>query len=493
MHIRSEPLMLSIDIGSSSVKGLAYDQHGQAFPGIRAKVLCSLKHHADGGAEANLLHICQAVDQVLDTLHVRLGSREVLGVAFTSIASSLVALDVDFQPLSPVLTYADTRSLHLLQDLPFDPSRLDRTGCPDYTAYWPTQILWWQATSALQAAHWCNIADHVLWRYFGEAPRTSYSLASWTGLLNRHTLRWDGALLQQLGLIDDQLPVLTDHTVPHLHLKKEHLQRWPKFAHIPFFPAVGDGAAANVGSAATRPGQVALTVGTTSALRAVLPTRTPAIPQGLWSYLIDQDHALLGGALTEGGNIHQWMRESLNLGPWDELEQHLSQLPPDGHGLTFVPSFSGERSPHYNPEATGTLHGLKLSTRPLQVLQVGMEGIAYRLADIAQRLSTALEVRPTYFASGQAVLSSNVWLQMLSDVLDAPVVVTDIPDEATARGAALMGLGALGVLDPFDLPDRRITAAFEPSVQAHQIYQQAMQRQTHLMHLLRPARTLQNA
>ncbi|GEM46747.1 gluconokinase [Deinococcus cellulosilyticus] len=486
MYIRSEPIVLSIDIGSSSVKGLAYDQNGQALPGIRARVSCGLSHSDDGGAEANLARITQAVDQVLDALHVRSGSREVLGVAFTSIASSLVALDRHQQPVLPVLTYADTRSVPALGQLQPDPGRVNRTGCPDYTAYWTAQIPWWRSAFGMEATTWCNIADHVLWRYFGGTVRTSYSLASWTGLLNRHLLRWDPDLLNQLHLSEDQLPLLDDHTAAHRHLGAEYAHRWPKFAHIPFFPALGDGAAANVGSAATRMDTVALTVGTTSALRAVVPSRLPSIPAGLWSYLVDEDHALLGGALTEGGNIHQWMRESLNLGPWNELEKRVAEIEPDSHGLTFVPSFSGERSPNYNPQATGTLHGLKLSTHPHQIVRAGMEGIAYRLADIARRLRPSLGAAPTYVASGQAILSSNLWLQMLSDVLGAPVVVTDVPDEATARGAALMALKALNILDPFELPERMVTAAFEPRPHIHDIYQQALRRQMQLIEALTP-------
>lgn len=486
MYIRSEPIVLSIDIGSSSVKGLAYDQNGQALPGIRAKVPCTLSHSDDGGAEASLARITQAVDQVLDTLHVRTGSREVLAVSFSSIASSLVALDEHHQPVLPVLTYADTRSVPAIKQLSRDPGRLNRTGCPDYTAYWSAQIPWWRSAFGLEASKWCNIADHVLWRYFGGSLRTSYSLASWTGLLNRHLLQWDPELLSQLHLSTDQLPLLEDHTSPHRHLSAEYAYRWPKFAHIPFFPALGDGAAANIGSAATRTDTVALTVGTTSALRAVVPRRFSSIPAGLWSYLVDADHALLGGALTEGGNIHQWMRESLNLGPWHELEQRVAAIEPDSHGLTFVPSFSGERSPNYNPQATGTLHGLKLSTHPHQIVRAGLEGIAYRLADIARRLRPALDASPVFLASGQAILSSNLWLQMLSDVLGAPVLVTDVPDEATARGAALMALKALNILDPFQLPERMVTAAFEPRPHIHDIYQQALARQMHLIEALSP-------
>lgn len=483
MYLRSEPVILSVDIGSSSVKGFAFDQSGEALPGIEGRATCALRYSPGGGAEVDLPCIVRAVDTVLDTLHARCGSREVLGVAMTSIASSLVALDSARRPLPPVLSYADTRSRTHLGALTPDPERVTRTGCPDYTAYWPAQIGWWQsrAPGACSPRFWCSVADALQDRWFGGPLQTSYSLASWTGAFNRETLDWDPAVLGELELSVAQLPQPVEHSAARVGLRDEYARRWPKFARIPFFPAVGDGAAANVGSGATAPGQVALTVGTTSALRTVLPGRAPVVPEGLWSYLVSGERALVGGALTEGGNLHQWMCSVLQVGSWADLELRLGALAPDAHGLTFIPSLGGERSPNYNPDASGTLHGLKFSTTSLDMLQAAMEGVAYRLADIAARLRPTLGTPPTYIASGKAILSSDVWLQLLADVLNAPVVVTDFPDEASARGAARLALGALGLLDPYAAPRRARSHVYEPRAEVHEIYGAAMHRQQGLM------------
>ena len=82
---------------------------------------------------------------------------------------------------------------------------------------------------------------------------------------------------------------------------------------MPFYLAVGDGAAANVGSGCVEAGQVALSLGTTAALRTVSTEKLPPVPDGLWSYRITQDRHLIGGATTEGGNIFKWMEETFAL------------------------------------------------------------------------------------------------------------------------------------------------------------------------------------
>ena len=80
--------------------------------------------------------------------------------------------------------------------------------------------------------------------------------------------------------------------------------RWPQLAEVPFFLAVGDGAAVNIGSGCTDRRNIALTVGTTAAMRLVVDhpgdAVAPAVPKGLWGYILRGDRTLLGGAFSEG-------------------------------------------------------------------------------------------------------------------------------------------------------------------------------------------------
>lgn len=475
------PVVLALDIGSSGVKGAAFDTLGRTLSGLEAQEDVSLQYGAGGAAEVPLGAFTAAVETVLDRLHKRLGPRPVIGVALTSIASSLVALNENGEPIAPTLSYADTRAAGEVEAVR-RADLLSEVGCPAFSAYWPAQVRWWQAHHG-PAAQFCNLPDLLLRHWTGEFV-TSYSLASWTGMLDRYSLNWNAAALAVAGLSAAQLPTLVDYDHA-LFLDAPFTARWPKLAGVPFYPAIADGATANVGSGALTPTRIAVTVGSTSAVRVVVAGEPPTIPAGLWSYRITRQWHLLGGALTEGGNLYGWLKHTLRLGG-KELEQELLDIAPDSHGLTFIPSLGGTRSPDYDPHARGTIHGLSYATTPAHMARAAMEGVSCRLADLAHRLPMPDDA--VFIASGKALLASRPWQQMLADALGRPLLLEERPTGASARGAALLALKAQGYEMPTEPAAQRLV---EPNPVCHDIYMAASARMQDLTHCLQGLRTAQ--
>src|SRR5262249_24652005 len=189
----------------------------------------------------------------------------------------------------------------------------------------------------------------------------------------------------------EQLPALGDLRDGLRGLRQEYAERWSALKDVPWFPAVGDGATANVGSGCARSGCVAVTVGTSSAVRAVAPLEWSTRPtKGLWRYLLDGRRAVVGGALSEGGNLFAWMEQVLRLAPLQEAERQVTALPPDGHGLTILPYLAGERSLGWHAEARATIAGLSPGTTADELLLAGIEALAYRIAAVYRQLGQAL-------------------------------------------------------------------------------------------------------
>jgi gluconokinase len=494
-----QPLVIALDIGSSGIKAVAFDSRAQAVPELVARAPFALEAMHDGGSEVNLDKLERAVYSVMDELHAKLGQHEILAVALTGFAPSLVALDADGQELAPALSYADTRSQGFVSTRR-DADLMDRSGCPAYSSLWSAQIPWWMAQQPeTDVRRWLSVPDYILSRWFGlEHLSTTYSLAAWTGLLNRHALEWDRRSLKALKLEPRSFLPLADHDAPQVGLPEPWRSRWPRFSDVPFFPAVGDGAAANIGSGAIGRAAIAVTVGTSAAVRAALPSPVKTIPDGLWAYRVTRDCALVGGALTEGGNLFAWARETLRLEDdlesrlESQLESQLKQFGPDAHGLTFIPSFAGERSPGYRPNARGTVHGLSLASTPLELLCAALEGVTYRLADLIERLGPIMEPEAQVILSGNAILASPFWSQMLADALGRRVTCCAEP-EATARGAAILALMALGLggldsggLDSGGLESfpARLGATLEPNFERHEKYRRGLERQRSLIRKL---------
>ena len=489
------PLILAIDIGTSSVRAVLFDRLGRAVEGTEVRQAHEIRTTAAGASETdadallNLVWLC--IDGVLEQAGSL--STQIAGVATCTFVSNVLGVDDAGQAITPLTTYADTRAAGDVADLraEFDEAAVhDRTGCHFHPSYLPARFRWLARVHPdlfQQVARWVSIGEYLELKLFGEAA-VSCSVASWTGLLDRRRLVWDEPLLAALPISEEQLSPLTDVSVPRQGLRGEFAARWPALRDVPWFPAVGDGATANIGSGCVSPARVALTVGTSSAMRVVVSGPVAYVPDGLWCYRVDGRRSLPGGALTEGGSVFEWMTETLQVGNLAELEPALAAMEPDAHGLTVLPFLAGERSPGWAGHARATIHGLSLSTTPLDVLRAGLEAVAYRIALVFDLLRPLLPADPQVVASGGALLSSPAWLQIMTDVLGRPVAVSEV-EQASARGAALLALEALGVLDDVADAPAFVGDVHQPDAGRHVRYREAMERQWDLYErLVRPGR-----
>jgi gluconokinase len=479
------PLVLAIDVGSSSVRGALYDARADRREETAAHEAHALVAGPDGAVEAPAEELAACVERVVDGVLAAAGGSAgpIAAVALDTLASTLVGADASGRPVTPLYTYADSRPAEDVEDLRREldgPAVLQRTGCPLHAAYWPARLRWLRrvrSADVARVASWMDLGTFLYRRWFARADvPASYSIASWTGLLDRRALRWDAPLLEHLGMRAESLPPLADYTAGQRGLAPAFSRRWPALADAVFFPAVGDGAAANVGSGCVSPARIALTVGTTGALRVVVPAAAPEVPAGLWAYKVGAAETLLGGSLSEGGNVFAWARETLRLPPGPELESALRALPPDGHGLTVLPLLAGERSPGWAPSATGAVAGVTLATTPLHLVQACLEAVCYRFAGVADLLDPHLDESRAIVASGGALTASPAWVQMMADVLQHRVLLSHEP-ELTSRGTAVLALRALGAWSSLDEVPVPALESCAPDPARAGLYRRAVERQ----------------
>jgi gluconokinase len=326
-----------------------------------------------------------------------------------------------------------------------------------------------------------SFGEYFYLRLFGRAL-CSVSMASGTGLFNPNACEWDAEMLKCVGIDAEHLSPLSKNNEALTGLNREYAERWPALSGLPWLPAVGDGATSNVGAGCVTKDMVALMVGTSGAMRVCWRADRVRIPRGLWCYRASREYVVMGGALSNGGNVYAWCQDTLRLEP-DGVEEQLAAMEADGHGLTALPFFSGERSTGWADYARAGVVGMSLDTQPLEILRALLEAVAYRFAAIYDLLREEIPANPRIIASGGGLLNSPAWAQIMADVIGAPVVASAVP-EASSRGTALLTSQALGYINDLEAVDAPFGETYQPNPANHDRYRRGRQRQQRLYDLL---------
>ncbi len=452
------PLVVGLDIGTSSVRGLVYDALGRPVEGLESHRPYEADVGNDGGVTIQAERLTALVFDVLDELEGLLARGRLLiaGVGTSCFWHSLLLLDHANRPVTPVLLWADNRSASMVAALKeqVDEVRLhQRTGARIHPSYWPAKLAWLQSAEPAviaRASRIVSYAEYLCWLLFGRF-RVGVSMASGTGLLNVTSCRWDEYALGTLALPDHlRLSSVSESRFSHLNANLR--SRWPSLGKAPWFPPLGDGACSNVGAAGLAPRRFVLTVGTSSAIRTIVADACTAGTQAdggqspdpaLWRYRVDTERTLIGGALSEGGNLVAWLLRVLQIGSIDEAEREITARPPDAGHLTILPFVAGQRSPDWAASAHACIAGIDQGTTALDILHAALESVAYQLRTVYDHLGVQVGEPEVVLATGAALGHSRTWTQIIADVLERPLILSPVA-ESSSRGAALLALAGLG-------------------------------------------------
>lgn len=411
----------------------------------------------------------------------------IAAVAVCTFWHSALAVDARGDALTPILLWSDRRSFMQVETLRSEldaTAYTERTGCPLHTSYLPGKLLYLAQTDAdlfARCDRFLSPGEYLFCRWFGrERVTQSFSMASGTGLWDAHAEAWDGEMLSWLpGMSAARLSPVSDEPVHGL--LSPYREQLPRLADVPFYPALGDGACSNLGAGGVTPDKIVLMIGTSGALRVAVSGATPPpVPPGLWRYRADKDRYLIGGALSNGGNVWAWLEDTIRLPdtPRDATEAALDALPPDGHRLTVLPFLAGERAPLWRDKLTATISGLTQATTPLEIARAAMESVAYRFAAVRERL-LSVAPRAEIIGTGGGLLHSPAWARILADVLGEPIVLS-AEGEGSSHGVALWVRERLGY-GRVDEVSFALGQRFEPNPATRAVYAAARERHEALL------------
>ena len=470
--MQSSSLVLALDIGTSSTRAALFDIHGNRLNGTTAQQTYPLVTSVDGAAELEPGVLLSAVRRCLEqTMHhhrsdTAVRGRAIAGIGVSCFWHSMVGCDAKGAALTNIVTWADARCREDAAKLREEFSEKEthaRTGCMLRASFWPAKLRWMRRTQKRKFSTvklWMSPAEWLQRTLVGDA-NCAVGMATGTGLFNPSRLIWDEALLKACDVPVEKLaPVSDEPAAAGAPLGSQ----FPELRGVPWFPGIGDGAASNLGSGATRPGLAAINVGTSAALRVMRADGAARAPFGLFCYRVDAKRFLIGGAVSNAGNLRAWCLRELKLAGDAELEAELAKRPGPAHGLTVLPFWTAERAPTWNEDATGTIHGITQHTTALDLLQAITEASYQRIARIAELIPSTGNTALKIIVSG-GIQRSPAALQRLADVLGHAIHPNE-EMEASLRGAAIFALEKLGV----EAPEAPLGRAVRPREKYAKLY-----------------------
>lgn len=461
--------IIGVDIGTSSTKAVLFDTDGQQVGSsaqrysLRFSTGEAAPIRGPGAAEQDAPEILQAtlttVAEVIAASSI--DASEILGLSFSCAMHTLLLIDEAGEPITPIYTWADNRSDRAAAFVQQKDSLLyQRTGLPPHPMSPLVKLVWLREEHPevfAKAARFVSVKEYVLSRWCGEWV-VDLSIATTTGLLNLSELTWDAGALALAGIAPHQLSKLvpTTHTLP---LTAATAEKIGVQAHTPVIVGASDGVLANLGIGAITTNIAAITLGTSGAVRRVVDRPITSSPAQLFCYALTPHHWVMGGAVNNGGIALQWARDTLvpyttslrerrehgsepTPSTYERMTQMAETIAPGADGLIFHPYLLGERAPLWNAQARASFFGIGRNHTQAHFVRAVMEGVLYNLHSVFSALEETGGSVTTLRAAG-GFAHSDVWQQMLADILNRPIEIPTVI-ESSAFGAAALGLVALG-------------------------------------------------
>lgn len=471
--------IVGIDIGTSNTKAVAFGMAGEIFG--NANVSYGAIQTAPGFHEQDPEIFFNAVMSTLEEVIMKNQDHVLVGISFSSAMHGLMAVDPTGKPITNIITWADLRSKDEAQKLKASEAGTriyQHTGTPIHPMSPLCKLMWMKENDQVTFAaafKFISVKEYIFFRLFGDYF-IDHSIASATGLFDIYTLKWFKEALAVAGIHANQLSVPVSTTHVFTNLKKKYADSLGIPVDTPFIIGASDGCLANLGTNAVDAGDTSITIGTSGAVRMISEHPQYDEQQRIFNYLLTEEKYVSGGAINNGVVLLKWYTENflehsfVNMEGLDWYMEKACSVGSGCNGLIFLPYVMGERAPVWDADAKGVFFGIHSKHAQAHFMRAIVEGISFALYQVTKSLEETIGPVTNIFASG-GFIHSKEWLQILADISGKEIHVTNASD-ASALGAAILGLNALKILD--NLSDAKsfitIQDSYVPDDDQHRIY-----------------------
>jgi xylulokinase len=465
--------LLSIDVGTSSLKAVLYDVDGNVLAKESRGYWFSSPY--PGWAEQDprvwwdaCCQVCRKIATV-DLTHIR-------ALAVSGQAPSCVPVNRQGEPVRPAILWldrrADAQAKRLAQEYGEQIRRSSVMNTLD-SYFGGVKWFWLQqnepekydlAWKILQAN------SYLIYHLTGQAVTDPGHAGICSPCLNENGLEWSQEICALLGIDTDRLPEILPATQVIGKVTPAAAQVTGLLAGTPVVCGTPDFLCSFLGSAALEEHTASIMLGTAGNFMFLSPRQIDS--RMLNTYYVDGRVLSTGGVLA-GGAV-SWFAQMMKMDAphlLAELEEEAAAVPPGSDGLIFLPYLVGERSPIWDADARGVFLGLSVSHGRGHLYRALLEGVAYafrQLQEILAENGAGIE-QATAINGGSC---SPLWRQIIADVLGMPLHYRPHKD-GTSLGAAFLAGKGIGIFKDWKEIQTWLSPSITsaPNAAAEQVYQ----------------------
>jgi xylulokinase len=498
----SNQYILSHDLGTTGNKAVLFDLNLNTIQQV--KVSYPLYYPKEGWAEQEPEDFWNAIKestkQILQKTNVN--KQDIIAIIFDCQMNCTIPIDQNGNALMRCISWLDTRASivtrkftkGLIKIAGFGLRKLllfikVTGGAPGVNGKDPiSHILWIKEHKPElynKTYKFLSVKDFIIFRCTKKAV-TSRDLGhtSWMMDSNPNKFSWSDKILKKFKIDKDKLPEIKTSIENAGDLTRDAAESLGLMEGTPIIVGSGDLTSAAIGSGAILNNQPVICLGTADWVAAHTSERLKDLVHYTGSISSSQDNYLCiskqeTGAACLDWAVNQMLKDKVETDTgdkkhlYDYINSTIATSPVGSKNLIFTPWMFGERSPLNDSKVRAGFYNLSLDHSRADLLRSIFEGVGYNIKWALQIIEKLVgETNKINFIGGGA--NSEVWCQILSDILEREIVQMAEPDLAGARGSAIISMVGLGILNSFSeaIPLIKVNKEYKPSIDAAKIYRE---------------------
>ncbi|MDX1954821.1 MAG: gluconokinase [Chitinophagaceae bacterium] len=476
--------IITIELGTNAVRVYAFDLRGNNIGSLKGYYPTFHREpdYSEQDADQIFITMLYVLKNLLnEVLHPK--KYKVSIICFSSSMHSVLPVDKRGNPMGHAITWADNRAhkeAAELKNSALGKKIYNTTGTPLHPMSPLAKIAWIKNNEKekfKQVSKFLSLKSYILQQLTGECV-IDYSIASATGLLNIHKIKWETDSLKFAGITAAMLPDLVPVTTRAGKLNKAYQTSLGLSSDTKILVGSSDGCMAILGDGVYGEGMATITVEDSGAVRVMGNEVLQDEKQRFFNYLLTENRYVSGGPTNNGGIIFEWFTRQFGnfKNPFDieqsmlELINEAAGISPGSDGLIFLPYLLGERAPIWNANARGVFFGMNIKHEKAHFVRAAIEGILYEIYSIGKTLEEHRNIKSLSINGSFGSLP--FFTQMVADIYNKPVRFRQ-DYHSVGYGSYLLSATEMGIYASLDdaVKSVELSDQVKPDKQNHKQYE----------------------